>query len=155
VQRDIALSRIAREVPEGAQAYNNFENKIKEIYNNVLLQTVKNKSNKSETDELKNKKTISLFTIKELADSGETITLEKDKNGNSTGYLLITKSSDPTGIKRVQGINVIDDSPSRVSVREFLKLRLRGEDPFEIVKGQSSDNTNSSTGTPAPKRSMK
>ena len=55
VQRDIALSRIAREVPEGATAYNNFEMKIKDIYNNVLLQTVKNKSNKSETDELKNK----------------------------------------------------------------------------------------------------
>ena len=54
-QRDIALSRIAREVPEGAQAYINFENKIKEIYNKVLLDTVKNKSNTNETQELKSK----------------------------------------------------------------------------------------------------
>jgi hypothetical protein len=104
-------------------------------------------------EEIKNKKTISLFTIKELADSGETIELEK-KNGKATGYLLITKTTDPLNLQSLNPNSIPTPQPSRVSLIDFLKLRT-GINPFEIAKGQSSDNTNSSTGTPAPKRSMK
>jgi len=55
-KRDLVLSVLARQVPEGNQAYLEFEQKIKNIYNNVLLEAVKN--NKKPDESAKYEKTI-------------------------------------------------------------------------------------------------
>ena len=56
------------------------------------------------------------------------INLEKDKNGKSTGYLLLTVLTDPP------------TPPQKISVQEFIRVRS-GVDPFEIAKTQTSSNS--------------